>query len=352
MLDCALWTMGIPCPCPCKAFGLPSRPMELVPVLRPLFPISGILVIHSVIVHALSKDAKACTRPYIIGLCLMELTLLSSLMSSIAPYDDLIIAWNMLLVVCRSLLCPCWLWMALDVSGIKPLGLDARRIFSLVLVPVLVFAIILFANPLLQWYWPSLHFEGRILVVERSLLPMINIVFCQVLLLFGSIAYAVGLLRHQGNERFRLIVLAVAYSFLFMGDWLYMLGVPLPRNINPQSFFMTIGFYAVGLSVAFFGFPRVRGPITSHDIEAMPPLSLTASPASAPPSFPAPNMLSERQIAILRGVMAGRSYKHIASRLGITERTVKYHMGQILDKCGLETREQLIAWAARSLPIG
>lgn len=340
--------------------------MHLVPVLRPLFPISGILVIHTVIVYALTKDAKGCSKAYVNGLCFMELTLLSSLMATIAPYERLIVAWNMLLVASRSVLCPCWLWMALDMSGIRPAGLSPKKVYAFAMAPVALFSLVLFANPLLGWYWPSVRFDGRVLVVERSLLTFLNVGYCQVLLVLGSVAYAVGLVRHRGNERLRLVVLAVAYAFLFLGDVLWMAVVPMPRSVNPQSFFMTIGFYAVGASVVLYGFPRVRAPITEKDIEALPPLALPADrpggngaapaegrrPPPDRPPFPAPNELSERQLCILRAVMEGRHYKDIAEELGIAERTVKYHMGQILDKCGLETREQLIAWAARSIPTG
>lgn len=313
--------------------------MHFIPVAHPFFPISGVLILQSVIVFALAKDAARCSKPYINGLCAMELTLLSVAMASVAPSEGMIVFWNMLLNVSRFVLCPCWLWMALDTSGLKPFGLPSKRVYALAMIPIAVFSAILFANPVLGWYWPSMSFEGRVLVVERSIIPKINTVYCQLLLVAGSAIYLVGLLRHRGNERIRLVALAVAYAFLFVGDWLWRLELPFFRGFNPLSFFLTIGFYLVGVSLIRYGFPRVKGPITEDVIEALPRLDLAAPSRQG-------RELSERQEDILRMVMEGLPYKAIASELGIAERTVKYHMGQILDKCGLETREQLIAWAA------
>lgn len=341
--------------------------MHFIPVQHPFFPISGVLILQSVIVYALAKDAKRCSKPYINGLCMMELTLLSVAMATVAPSKGLITFWDMLLNVSRFVLCPCWLWMALDTSGLRPLGLESKKVYAIAMVPTVVFSAILFANPILGWYWPEVSFEGNMLVVERALLPKINTAYCQFLLIAGSAAYLVGILRHRGNERVRLIELALAYAFLFAGDWLWRLEVPFIRGFNPLSFFQTIGFYVVGISLILHGFPQMKAPITEAVLETMPPLDLppaaplgdrTEEPddargsetparrASDEPAFHARRELSERQEAILRMVMEGRPYKAIASELGITERTVKYHMSQILDKCELETREQLIAWAA------
>lgn len=330
--------------------------MRFIPVLHPFFPISGILVLHTVIVFSLSKGRKSCSRAYVNGLILMELTLLGVTMASVAPNKGMIQFWDMLVLASRCVLCPCWLWMALDMSGIKPAGIRPSKVYLLALAPIAVACAILFTNPLHGWYWPGTWFEGRVLAVERGPVAAINTAYCQALLVIGSAIYLVGILRHRGNERLRLIVLGLAYSILFLGDAMWLLGIPIPglRGVNPLSFFMTISFYAVGISVLLYGFPKVSAPITEDDIRARPRLELPAPVAGGQAqarvgeagTFSATKELSERQLAILRMVMDGQPYKAIAAVLGIAERTVKYHMGQILDKCDLETREQLIAWAA------
>ena len=54
-----------------------------------------------------------------------------------------------------------------------------------------------------------------------------------------------------------------------------------------------------------------------------------------------PGELSERETEVAREVVAGRSNKEIARILGITERTVKAHLGTIFAKLGVRDRLQL-----------
>jgi len=56
--------------------------------------------------------------------------------------------------------------------------------------------------------------------------------------------------------------------------------------------------------------------------------------------------LSERQVEVLEGVAKGMTYKEIGSALGITERTIKYHMGKIIEALHLKNRAQVIAYAS------
>ena len=57
--------------------------------------------------------------------------------------------------------------------------------------------------------------------------------------------------------------------------------------------------------------------------------------------------LTERQLDVLEMVAKGVTYKDVGETLGLTERTVKYHMGKILEQLHLENRAQVIAYAAR-----
>jgi two-component system NarL family response regulator len=57
--------------------------------------------------------------------------------------------------------------------------------------------------------------------------------------------------------------------------------------------------------------------------------------------------LTPRQIAVLTLVAQGLTYKEVGEALCLNERTVKYHMGQILERLHLENRAQVIAYAAR-----
>jgi DNA-binding NarL/FixJ family response regulator len=57
--------------------------------------------------------------------------------------------------------------------------------------------------------------------------------------------------------------------------------------------------------------------------------------------------LTDRQLEILELVAKGKTYKEVGVALGLTERTIKYHMEKILDLLHLEKRAQVIAYAAR-----
>ena len=57
--------------------------------------------------------------------------------------------------------------------------------------------------------------------------------------------------------------------------------------------------------------------------------------------------LTERQMEILELVAKGFTYKKAAEKLGISERTVKYHMARMIDLLHLKNRTQVIAYAAR-----
>lgn len=58
--------------------------------------------------------------------------------------------------------------------------------------------------------------------------------------------------------------------------------------------------------------------------------------------------LTERQLEVLEMVASGRTYKEAGDALGLTERTVKYHMGRIIELLHLENKAQVIAYAARA----
>jgi two-component system NarL family response regulator len=55
--------------------------------------------------------------------------------------------------------------------------------------------------------------------------------------------------------------------------------------------------------------------------------------------------LSPRQIQVLTLVAQGLTYKEVGAKLFLSERTIKYHIGEILDRLHLETRAQAIQYA-------
>lgn len=73
----------------------------------------------------------------------------------------------------------------------------------------------------------------------------------------------------------------------------------------------------------------------------------SASQADAPGEAAPEAALSPRQIQILTLVAQGQTYRQVAETIGLSERTVKYHMAEILEHLHLDNRAQVIAYATR-----
>lgn len=58
--------------------------------------------------------------------------------------------------------------------------------------------------------------------------------------------------------------------------------------------------------------------------------------------------LTQRQIEILQIIASGKTYKKTGEILGLQERTIKYHMGRIIDILHMDNKAQAIAYAAES----
>jgi len=66
-----------------------------------------------------------------------------------------------------------------------------------------------------------------------------------------------------------------------------------------------------------------------------------------PPRSACDDSLNSRQTQVLTLVSQGQTYREVAEILSISERTVKYHMGEILKCLHLQNRAQVVAFAAR-----
>jgi DNA-binding NarL/FixJ family response regulator len=60
--------------------------------------------------------------------------------------------------------------------------------------------------------------------------------------------------------------------------------------------------------------------------------------------FPPADVLTPRQREVLQCIGQGMSNRQIAEALFISENTVKYHVGQIMKRLGLQTRHELIRY--------
>jgi DNA-binding NarL/FixJ family response regulator len=71
-----------------------------------------------------------------------------------------------------------------------------------------------------------------------------------------------------------------------------------------------------------------------------------------PPTPRGPDSLTDREIDVLRLVVAGQRNKEIAAALGISENTVKFHLRNILDKLHAQSRAEAVARAVREGLLG
>jgi len=62
--------------------------------------------------------------------------------------------------------------------------------------------------------------------------------------------------------------------------------------------------------------------------------------------------LTARQREILTLIVQGMTYEQIGKTLYLSERTIRYHVGEIIQRLHLENRSQVIAYAARMGLIG
>jgi len=84
-----------------------------------------------------------------------------------------------------------------------------------------------------------------------------------------------------------------------------------------------------------------HAPLDPRVARALLPSATTASPADG---------LSAREKDVLRLVAQGLANKQVGTRLGISERTVKAHLGRVFREIGVQDRTSAALWAKEHLP--
>ena len=113
----------------------------------------------------------------------------------------------------------------------------------------------------------------------------------------------------------------------------------LLKNVQPQEL-------ARAVRAAHAGGAMLDPAVAARLVEAIatPP---PPSPPSPPPTNPAAQ-LTPREREVLGLIGAGRSNKRIALELGVSEKTVKTHVGHLLAKLGVSDRTQAALYAVRA----
>ncbi len=339
--------------------------MRFIPISFPAIFIAAALVYHSMIVRSFAGDRGPTSKPFIALLAVFESILLSLLLAGLSGDLRAIWFWNTVLMVARFAVCPPLVWIALEMNGIRFARLSPRAVSLLVALPLVAGTAILFLDPVLHWYWESVSPEGTVLVARRAAIGRFFVFYCRVVLSAAVVAFFVGITRHYGRERVRLAVFLVCFAIMYAGDSLWLVGIEIPHLGNALG--AAIAFVSVPLaaSIVFLGYPRAGEPVgwlpsaAKRDRRSLEGDSAGGAglPGDAKAGTERPVRgveevvaeiagLSARQREIASLVVSGLTYRLVAERLGCAERTVKYHMGEILDKSGLETRDLFIAWVA------
>ena len=112
----------------------------------------------------------------------------------------------------------------------------------------------------------------------------------------------------------------------------------LLKTVQPQEL-------ARAVRAAHAGGAMLDPAVAARLVEAI------AAPPTPPPSPPSTNpadQLTPREREVLGLIGAGRSNKRIALELGVSEKTVKTHVGHLLAKLGVSDRTQAALYAVRA----
>ena len=93
----------------------------------------------------------------------------------------------------------------------------------------------------------------------------------------------------------------------------------VPKTLPAKSLVNAVRFMAMGEQYAPLDFMTAEGPGETH---------------------PLAELLSQRELQVLRGLMAGKSNKEIGRDLGLAEPTVKLHVKTLYRKIGASNRTQ------------
>jgi DNA-binding NarL/FixJ family response regulator len=125
----------------------------------------------------------------------------------------------------------------------------------------------------------------------------------------------------------------------------------LLKDVQPQEL-------ARAVRAAHAGGAMLDPAVAARQVEALaespppPPPPAPPAPAPRPPPAPAPAHpaapLTPREREVLGLIGAGRSNKRIALELGVSEKTVKTHVGHLLAKLGVSDRTQAAIYAVRA----
>ncbi len=124
----------------------------------------------------------------------------------------------------------------------------------------------------------------------------------------------------------------------------------LLKNLKGDDFYHLLGNLAQGEVVLAPGLAAkvltefMRAETASPAPEQADASSTPPSPLSDPSAFPE---LTSDQVKILDLIAQGLTYKEVGAAVHLSERAIRYHMGQILERLHLKNRREAVTYARR-----
>ncbi|GLY68204.1 response regulator [Amycolatopsis taiwanensis] len=145
------------------------------------------------------------------------------------------------------------------------------------------------------------------------------------------------IVRKHGRSRVLILTTFDLDEYAFAGLRVGASGFLL-KNVPPEDLLSAIRAVASGDAVVA---PSVTRRLLDAMADQLPDPGNRAQPKSAEKL----SRLTEREIEVLVELAGGLSNAEIAARLGVSEATVKTHVGRVLNKLGLRDRVQAVVFA-------
>jgi len=106
--------------------------------------------------------------------------------------------------------------------------------------------------------------------------------------------------------------------------------------------------YLIKTAIASDLLNTIRATAQGNSVMSTDVTRTLLSPPTNPADFPPDFGLTDREISVLRLVALGKNNKEAAYDLSVSERTIRFHVGNILDKLGVATRSEALVLAAKT----
>ena len=232
------------------------------------------------------------------------------------------------------------LFMLMTIMKVCKVKCTAVARTLLIAISSLVF-LVAASQGYITWYYKevSLVFVNGMAKLQKVYGPLHNLyyiyLFAYFIAMLGVILYAIYKKKIASYKHAGLLVVVV---FLNIAIWL------IEQFINWDFEFLSISYIASELLLLF-----LYGMIQDYEIAMEEKKEQTAGGTFGTfnislikENYPEVNILSNRELDVLEGLLEDKKRKEIADELCITENTVKKHISSIFTKLEVSNRKELL----------